>query len=79
MFATLCDMLIDCYRRLLELVEGGGKRVCSPAVAELFTKADGRVRKIVVGGINGEFGEASRQGIRTEMAGIGKVVLGGLM
>ena len=78
-FATLCDMLIDCYRKLLELVEGGGKRDCSPVVAELFTKADGRVRKIVVGGISGEFGEVSRQGVRTEMAGIGKVVLGGLM
>lgn len=76
-FATLCDVLIDCYTKLLELVRD--RRECTVAVAELFQKADSRVRKIVVGGISKEFEEHTRAGVKTEMAGIGKVVLGGLM
>lgn len=70
-------MLIDCYQKLLELVRG--PRECNASVAELFQKADGRVRKIIVGGVSREFEEQTRGGIKTEMAGIGKVVLGGLM
>ncbi len=76
-FATLCDVLIDCYTRLMSLV--ASPRECNPAVAEMFTKADQRVRKIIVQGVVKEFEESSRAGVKTEVAGVGKVVLGGLM
>jgi hypothetical protein len=76
-FATLCDVLIDCYTRLMSLVST--PKECSPQIAEMFTKADARVRKIIVQGVVKEFEESSRQGVKTEVAGVGKVVLGGLM
>ncbi|KAF5647995.1 hypothetical protein F52700_1209 [Fusarium sp. NRRL 52700] len=76
-FATLCDVLIDCYTRFLALVPS--PRECSAPVAELFTKADSRVRKIIVQGIVRDFEEQSRSHVKTEVASIGKVVLGGLM
>ncbi|KAH7259496.1 uncharacterized protein BKA55DRAFT_639538 [Fusarium redolens] len=76
-FATLCDVLIDCYTRFLALVPS--PRECSAPVAELFTKADSRVRKIIVQGIVRDFEEQSRSHVKTEVANIGKVVLGGLM
>jgi hypothetical protein len=76
-FATLCDVLIDCYMRLLSLV--ATPRDCSSAVGELFTKADGKVRKLLVQGVVKEFEDTSRAGVKTEVANVGKVVLGGLM
>lgn len=76
-FATLCDVLIDAYTRLLSLV--ASPRDCTPAVGELFTKADAKVRKILVQGVVKEFEDSSRAGIKTEVANVGKVVIGGLM
>ncbi|KAF5227957.1 hypothetical protein FAUST_11435 [Fusarium austroamericanum] len=76
-FATLCDVLIDCYTRFLALVPS--PKDCSAPVAELFTKADSRVRKIIVQGLVRDFEEQSRSHVKTEVATIGKVVLGGLM
>ncbi|KKY28665.1 hypothetical protein UCRPC4_g00473 [Phaeomoniella chlamydospora] len=76
-FATLCDVLIEAYTRLMSLVSNPG--LCSPALADSFTKADGKLRKVIVGGIVREFEEASRSGAKTELAGVGRVVLGGLM
>ncbi|KAI9054145.1 hypothetical protein LZ554_001316 [Drepanopeziza brunnea f. sp. 'monogermtubi'] len=76
-FATLCDVLIDCYTRLLSLV--ASPRECNPIVAEMFTKADSRVRKLIVQGVVKEFEDHSRAGVKHEVAGVGKVVLGGLM
>jgi len=76
-FATLCDVLIDCYTRLMSLVSS--PRECSPQVAEMFTKADARVRKIIVQGVVKEFEDSSRVGVKSEVAGVGRVVLGGLM
>ncbi|KAF7560647.1 hypothetical protein G7046_g3508 [Stylonectria norvegica] len=76
-FATLCDVLIDCYSRFLALVPS--PRECSSPIAELFAKADARVRKIIVQGVVKEFEDHSRSHIKTEVASIGKVVLGGLM
>lgn len=76
-FATLCDVLIDAYARLLSLLPT--PRECNAAVAELFTKADSRVRKIIVQGIVKEFEDTSRNGVKTEVANVGKIVLGGLM
>jgi hypothetical protein len=78
-FATLCDVLIDCYSRVTHLVSG--PEACAPGtgVAELFAKADARVRKIIVSGVVREFEDRCREGVKGEMAGVGKVVLGGLM
>ncbi|PTD06886.1 hypothetical protein FCULG_00007151 [Fusarium culmorum] len=73
-FATLCDVLIDCYTRFLALVPS--PKDCSAPVAELFTKADSRVRKIIVQGLVRDFEEQSRSHVKTEVATIGKVVLG---
>ncbi|KAH8671454.1 hypothetical protein BX600DRAFT_510125 [Xylariales sp. PMI_506] len=76
-FATLCDMLIDCYTRLMNLLPSA--RECTPLIAELFTKVDGRVRKIIIQGIVKEFEDTSRAGLKQEVGSLGKVVLGGLM
>lgn len=76
-FATLCDVLIDCYAKFLALIPT--QRECSASVAELFAKADARVRKIVVQGVVKEFEDSSRANVRSEVASIGKIVLGGLM
>jgi hypothetical protein len=76
-FATLCDVLIDTYTRLLSLVPT--PRECSGAVAELFTKADSKIRKLFIQGAIREFEESGRAGVRSEVASVGKVVLSGLM
>lgn len=76
-FATLCDVLIDAYSRLLSLLSA--PRDCNAAVAELFTKADARIRKIIVQGIVKEFEDSSRTGVKSEVANVGKIVIGGLM
>lgn len=83
-FATLCDVLIDCYTKVLnmlstpESVNAAGAGVPS-VVGDLFSKADARVRKIILAGVVREFEESCRQGVRGEVGGVGKVVLGGLM
>ncbi|KAF2127145.1 hypothetical protein P153DRAFT_344505 [Dothidotthia symphoricarpi CBS 119687] len=83
-FATLCDVLIDCYTRILSMLStpesvalaGGG----APSIAgDMFNKADARVRKIILAGVVREFEESCRAGLRSEVGGVGKVVLGGLM
>ncbi|KAI9678096.1 MAG: hypothetical protein M1817_006040 [Caeruleum heppii] len=78
-FATLCDTLIDCYTRVTGLI--GSPALCAqfPGVGDMFNKMDARVRKVVVSGAVRDLEEATRGGVKTEMAGVGKVVLGGLM
>jgi len=76
-FATLCDVLIDCYTKVTQLI--GGPEHCGPGVGELFQKADARVRKIIVQGVVKEFESACREGVKGEVKGVGRVVLGGLM
>ncbi|TFB06562.1 hypothetical protein CCMA1212_001298 [Trichoderma ghanense] len=76
-FATLCDVLIDCYTRFLAMVPS--PRECSAPIAELFTKADAKIRKIIVQGVVKDFEDHSRAHAKSEVAGIGKLVLGGLM
>ncbi|KAF2185597.1 hypothetical protein K469DRAFT_576318 [Zopfia rhizophila CBS 207.26] len=83
-FATLCDVLIDCYTKILSLLATpesvvlAGQGVPS-TVGDLFSKADARVRKIILAGVVREFEESCRGGVRGEVGGVGKVVLGGLM
>lgn len=76
-FATLCDVLIDSYNRFLALMPT--PRECSAPVAELFAKADAKVRKIIVQNIVKDFEDHSKAHIKAEVANIGKVVLSGLM
>lgn len=76
-FATLCEVLIDCYTRIMSLVPSPA--MCVPGVGDIFVKADGRLRKVIVTGIVREFEEASRSGAKGELAGVSKVVLGGLV
>ncbi|KAI1370565.1 hypothetical protein F4677DRAFT_457749 [Hypoxylon crocopeplum] len=76
-FATLCDVLIDCYSRLMTLLPTA--KDCTPIIAELFTKADSKVRKIIIQGVVKEFEESSRAGLKQEVTNVGKVVLGGLI
>ncbi|KAI1808874.1 hypothetical protein F4811DRAFT_4119 [Daldinia bambusicola] len=76
-FATLCDVLIDCYSRLMSLLPT--PKDCTPIIAELFTKADAKVRKIIIQGVVKEFEDSSRAGLKQELANVGKVVLGGLI
>lgn len=76
-FATLCDILIDCYIRITHIISS--PTTCGPGVGEMFAKADARLRKVILAGIVKEFEDAGRGGIKNEIAGIGKVVLGGLI
>lgn len=76
-FATLCDTLIDMYARLLDLV--ASPEQCNAAVAEAFAKADKAVRKILVANVLREFEDSTRAGVKGEVAGLGRLVLGGLM
>jgi hypothetical protein len=76
-FSTLCDVLIDAYTRLQQLLSTPA--LCTPAMSDSFSKVDARIRKVMVGGIIREFENASREAARKEMMGVQKVVLGGLM
>lgn len=76
-FATLCDTMIDTYNNLLNLVTTPD--MCSPTVGEAFAKADKSVRKILVANVMREFEESTRNGVKGEVAGLGKLVMGGLM
>ncbi|ORY69013.1 uncharacterized protein BCR38DRAFT_455797 [Pseudomassariella vexata] len=70
-FATLCDVLIDCYTRLLSLLSN--PKDCTSPVAELFSKADSKVRKIIIQGVVKEFEDASRAGLKQEVGSVGKL------
>lgn len=74
---TLCDSLIDTYAKLTELVSG--PEHCTPLVGEAFSKADKAIRKILVANVMREFEETTRGGMKSEMTGLGKLTLGGLM
>lgn len=76
-FATLCDVLIDTYQRLLQILTGPS--ACTPIISDLFTKVDTRIRKVMISAIVREFENASRDNAKKEMMGVQKVVLGGLM
>ena len=76
-FSTLCDVLIDAYQRLLQIINAPS--VCTAALGDLFTKADARLRKVMVGGIVKEFEAAGRAGAKRELEGVQRLVLGGLM
>ena len=76
-FATLCDVLIDTYQRLMQILLGPG--ACTPVVSDLFNKVDGRIRKVMISAVVREFESASRENAKRELMGVQKVVLVGLM
>lgn len=76
-FATLCDALIECYKKILNLVPT--PREFSTPVAEQFAKVDARVRKLIIQGPAKEFEDSTKAHVRMELGNISKVVLGGLM
>ncbi|KAK6441556.1 hypothetical protein LTR95_002200 [Oleoguttula sp. CCFEE 5521] len=76
-FATLCDTLTDTYLNLLGLVTG--PELCTMSVGDAFIKADKAVRKILVANVMREFEDNTRAGVKSEVAGLQRLVLGGLM
>ena len=76
-FATLCEILIDCYSKISALVSSPA--LCVPGTYEIFNKADAKVRKLLVANTVKEFEDFARGGVKSEVAGIGKVILGGLL
>ena len=76
-FATLCDTLIDTYGNLLSLIST--PEMCTPAVGEIFSKADKAVRKILVSNVMREMEDSTKYGAKAEVAGLGKLVLGPLI
>ncbi|KIV88930.1 hypothetical protein PV10_08557 [Exophiala mesophila] len=76
-FATLCDVLIETYQRLMQILIN--PTACTPVINDLFTKVDGRIRKVMISATIREFETSSRDMVKREMMGVQKVVLGGLM
>jgi len=76
-FATLCDVLIDAYARVLSLINSPD--ICGVGMGESFLKADAKIKKLVVSGVVKEFEDASRASVRAELAGLAKGVLGGMI
>ncbi|KAF2150608.1 hypothetical protein K461DRAFT_323015 [Myriangium duriaei CBS 260.36] len=76
-FSTLTDILMEAYSGLLTLLSS--PEACVPGVAEAFAKADKQMKKVMLGGIVNEFGESTRIQAKTEVGGLGKLVLSGLM
>lgn len=76
-FATLADILIDTYSGIMQLLPN--PEAVGPGVAEAFTKADKILRKVLVQNVVQELGDTTRREVRSEIGGLGKVVLSGLM
>ncbi|KAF3922223.1 hypothetical protein ABW21_db0209720 [Orbilia brochopaga] len=76
-FATLCDVLIDAYSRVLTLINSPS--ACSVGVGDSFIKADAKIRKTVLSTVVREFEDASRTSIKSEIVNIAKNVLGSLV
>ncbi|EME84020.1 uncharacterized protein MYCFIDRAFT_195192 [Pseudocercospora fijiensis CIRAD86] len=74
---TLCDTLVDVYAKLMEII--GGPDSCTAAVGDAFAKADKAIRKILISNLVREFEDNTRAGMKGEIAGLGKLTLGGLM
>lgn len=85
-FVGLCGVLEEVYVKLREMVkereEGGGiggMGVLGMKEVELFGKCDGKVRRLVVGGVVREWEDAVRGGVKREVGGVGREVLMGMM
>ena len=74
---TLADVLIDAYAGLLNLIPT--PESCIPGTAEAFAKADKQLRKVLINSIANEFEANTRKEAKSEVGGLGKLVLSGLM
>ena len=70
-------ILIDAYGKMINLVSS--PEVCGPGVGEAFTKADKAIRKILVSNVMREFEDSTRANMKSEVAGLGKLVFSGLV
>lgn len=76
-YATLCDTMTDTYAKVIDLI--ASPEVCTASVGEAFGKVDKALRKILVTNVTRELEESGRANVRSEVAGLGRLVLGGLM
>jgi hypothetical protein len=76
-FATLADILIDTYSGVVQLLPNAES--IGPGVGEAFGKADKILRKVLVQNATQELGDTTRREVRTEIGGLSRLVLGGLM
>ena len=76
-FATLSDILIDTYSGVVQLLPN--TESVGPGVGEAFGKADKILRKVLVQNAVQELGDTTRREVRSEIGGLGRLVLGGLM
>jgi len=76
-FAALAEVLIDVYLTISRLITT--PEMCTLSVLHAFQSADKRVRRLLVEGFVREVGEGVREGVKAEVGGIGRVVLGGLV
>ncbi|KAI5240860.1 hypothetical protein E4T42_08244 [Aureobasidium subglaciale] len=76
-FATLADILIDTYSGVVQLLPN--TESVGPGVGEAFGKADKILRKVLVQNAVQEIGDTTRREVRSEIGGLGRLVLGGLM
>ncbi|KAG9652135.1 hypothetical protein KCU95_g13042, partial [Aureobasidium melanogenum] len=76
-FATLADILIDTYSGIVQLLPNAES--VGPGVGEAFGKADKILRKVLVQNATQELGDTTRREVRSEIGGLSRLVLGGLM
>ncbi|KAK6000465.1 hypothetical protein QM012_003711 [Aureobasidium pullulans] len=76
-FATLADILIDTYSGIVHLLPNAES--IGPGVGEAFGKADKILRKVLVQNATQELGDTTRREVRSEIGGVSRLVLGGLM
>ncbi|KAG9525182.1 hypothetical protein KCV07_g1514, partial [Aureobasidium melanogenum] len=76
-FATLADILIDTYSGIVQLLPNAES--VGPGVGEAFGKADKILRKVLVQNATQELGDTTRREVRSEIGGLSRLVLAGLM
>ncbi|KAG9676414.1 hypothetical protein KCU99_g2678, partial [Aureobasidium melanogenum] len=76
-FATLADILIDTYSGIVQLLPNAES--IGPGVGEAFGKADKILRKVLVQNATQELGDTTRREVRSEIGGLSRLVLAGLM
>lgn len=74
---TLIDVLISAYRDLLTLLPQPEN--CTPAIGDAYQKADKAMRKTLMSGMVTELGDSARKETKSEIGGLGKMVLSNLV
>ena len=74
-FATLCETFIECYRNI---ADKASPESSTSGFQDLVQRVDGKIREIVIRGLVKELEDVSKAKMRSELAGVGKVVLAGI-